>query len=84
VTQIAAGSGDSLAVTSTGQLYAFGTNYHGQLGSATNSGKTLPNPTPTQVSLPGETGTISQIAAGGNHSLVLTSSGQLYAFGDNY
>jgi alpha-tubulin suppressor-like RCC1 family protein len=83
VTQVAAGNLDSLAVTSTGQLYAFGLNEMGELGLATNSGTTTPNPTPTLVSLPGATGPVSQIAAGTLHTLALTSTGQLYAFGWN-
>jgi alpha-tubulin suppressor-like RCC1 family protein len=83
VTQIAAGAFHSLALTSTGQLYAFGENLFGELGSATNSGTEKPNPTPTLVSLPGATGPVTQIAAGGFFSLAATSTGQLYAFGHN-
>jgi hypothetical protein len=83
VSEIAAGGNHSLALTSTGQLYAFGYNRYGQLGSATNSGSNNSNPTPTLVSLPGASGPVSEIAAGADHSLALTSTGQLYAFGDN-
>jgi alpha-tubulin suppressor-like RCC1 family protein len=83
VTQIAAGQSHSLALTSTGQLYAFGSNLDGQLGLASNSGTSNPNPTPTLVTLPGATGPVAQVAAGGNHSFALTSTGQLYAFGNN-
>lgn len=39
----------SLAVTSTGQLYAFGSSFLGELGITTNSGLENPNPTPTLV-----------------------------------
>ncbi len=84
VTEVAAGNQHSLAVTSTGQLYAFGYNYYGQLGIAANSGTPKPNPTPTLVTLPGATGPVTQVAAGYQHSLAVTSTGQLYAFGDNY
>jgi alpha-tubulin suppressor-like RCC1 family protein len=84
VTQVAAGSDHSLVVTSSGQLYAFGYNYYGQLGSTTNVKTGTPDPTPTLVSLPGEIGTVTQTAAGSSSSLVVTSSGQLYAFGANY
>ena len=85
VTQVAAGGAFSLAVTESGQLYAFGENINGELGNPTNNlAKELkPNPTPTLVTLPGEVGSVAQIAAGDLHSLVLTSSGQLYAFGFN-
>jgi alpha-tubulin suppressor-like RCC1 family protein len=84
VTKVAAGSNFTLAVTSTGQLYAFGLNYYGQLGSAVNSGTTNANPTPAIVSLPGASGPVTEIAAGPNFSLAATATGQLYAFGENY
>jgi len=83
VVRVAAGGAHTLALTSTGQLYAFGINLAGELGSATNSGSASANPTPAPVTLPGATGVVAQIAAGGSHSLALTSTGQLYAFGDN-
>jgi alpha-tubulin suppressor-like RCC1 family protein len=85
VTQVAAGGAFSLAVTASGQLYAFGENINGELGNPTNnlSKELKPNPTPTLVTLPGEVGAVAQVAAGYNFALALTSSGQLYAFGDN-
>jgi alpha-tubulin suppressor-like RCC1 family protein len=83
VTQVAVGSEHTLALTSTGQLYAFGSNFYGQLGISTNSGSGTANPTPTLVSLPGATGPVTQVAAGSEHSLAVTSTGQLYAFGEN-
>jgi hypothetical protein len=83
VVQIAAGESHSLALTSSGQLYAFGANGYGELGNATNNKSGAPNPTPQLVTLPGELGLVIQIAAGADHSLALTSSGQLFAFGSN-
>jgi alpha-tubulin suppressor-like RCC1 family protein len=84
VVRVAAGGAHTLALTSTGQLYAFGINHDGELGNATNNGNANANPTPAPVTLPGATGTVAQIAAGAAHSLALTSTGQLYAFGYNY
>ncbi len=84
VIQVAAGSDHSLALTSSGQLYAFGKNTYGGLGNATNNGTPTPNPTPTLVTLPGARGRVIRIAAGGEHSLALTSTGQLYAFGSDF
>jgi alpha-tubulin suppressor-like RCC1 family protein len=83
VTQIAAGGNHSLAVTASGQLYAFGSNQFGQLGVLVNSDMLVPNAAPALVTLPGQVGPVTQIAAGGNHSLAVTASGQLYAFGSN-
>jgi len=84
VVQVGAGTDHSLAVTSTGQLYAFGLNQRGQLGIGTSSGTSNANPTPALVSLPGATGPVVRVAAGNRHSLAVTSTGQLYAFGDNF
>jgi hypothetical protein len=68
--RVAAGGDHSLAVTSTGQLYAFGLNQDGQLGSATNSGTTNANPTPTLVSVAGGA-TIGTIGIGPDASHTL-------------
>src|SRR5664279_2424964 len=84
VTQVAAGQFFSLAATSTGQIYAFGLNIQGQLGNSTNTGNDTPNPTPVPVTLPGASGQIVQLAAGMEHSLALTATGQAYAWGDNH
>ena len=83
VRSVAAGDDSSLVVTASGQLYAFGDNEYGELGIATDSGTTTPVSTPTLVTLPGEVGGVTAVAEGGNFSLVATSGGQLYAFGDN-
>jgi len=87
-THVAAGFDDSLVTTSSGQLYAFGGNRFGELGTSVRSGTTngvtpKPTPTPTLVKLPGRRGSITQVAAGADFNLVVTSTGQLYAFGDN-
>lgn len=83
VVQTAAGARFTLALTSSDQLYAFGSNQFGQLGVATGSGAPGANPTPRPITLPGETGRVAQLAAGASHSLVLTSAGELYTFGEN-
>ena len=83
VTQIAAGGVYSLAATSSGQLYGFGSNQFAQLGNPTNTGINGVIATPALMALPGQIGTIALLAAGAGHSLATTSSGQLYAFGHN-
>src|SRR5262249_31056551 len=83
VTHIAAGTMHSLVASSSGQLFAFGWNLWGQLGSTTNLVTNNANPTPTLVTLSGQSGSIAQLASGYAHSLVVTSTGQLFTFGYN-
>jgi len=78
VTAIAAGDNHSLALTSTGQVLAWGDNAAGQLGNGTTTGSSIP------VGVPMPLGTVvTAIAAGGSHSLALTSTGQVLAWGNN-
>ncbi|MGI4735907.1 MAG: RCC1 domain-containing protein, partial [Janthinobacterium lividum] len=76
--QVAAGQYHSLGLRADGTLYAWGYNYYGQLGNATNNGTTTATPTPTLVA-----GTYTQVAAGQYHSLGLRADGTLYAWGSN-
>ena len=78
-TAVAGGGGHSLALTSTGQVLAWGYNYSGQLGNGTTLNS---NPTPGAVNLPSGT-TVTAIAGGGSHSLALTSTAQVLVWGDN-
>jgi alpha-tubulin suppressor-like RCC1 family protein len=73
---VAAGSYHSLALTNTGQVYAWGYNSNGQLGL----GNTTLQPTPTLI--PGLADIVG-IAAGDTHSLAWTATGVLYAWGAN-
>ncbi|WP_338037175.1 hypothetical protein [Natronosporangium hydrolyticum] len=76
VTQVAAGSAHSLALTTTGQVLAWGANGFGQLGDGTNDSDVVP----VEVSQPGGL-TVSAIAAGSVHSLAVTATGQVIAWG---
>jgi alpha-tubulin suppressor-like RCC1 family protein len=78
ITAVAGGALHSLALTSTGQVLAWGNGSDGQLGNGTNASSNVP----VAVSLPPAT-TITAIAAGTVHSLALTSTGQVLAWGDN-
>jgi alpha-tubulin suppressor-like RCC1 family protein len=80
ITAVAGGGGQSLAVTSTGSVYACGNNNYGQLGNGT----TVNSPTPIHVTGGGLSGvTVTAAAGGGAHSLALTSTGAVYAWGYN-
>jgi len=75
-TAVAAGGDHSLALSSTGVVYAWGDNGHGQLGTGT----TVSASTPVAVTPPVGV-TFAAIAAGTGHSLALGSDGQVYAWG---
>jgi len=78
VTAIAAGGGHGLALTSTGQVLAWGRNNSGQLGNGTMNNSSIP----VQVSLPSGTA-VTAVAGGNSHSLALTATGQVLAWGIN-
>ncbi len=77
-TAIAAGGDHSLALSSTGQVYAWGANFDGQLGDGTTTSSDLP----ALVTAPPDTD-FTAIAAGTAHSLALSSTGVVYAWGYN-
>lgn len=79
--QVAAGTSHTLALTTDGQLYAWGANTEGQLGL---NGFTR-HLQPALVPLPAEAaGTRwAQVAAGCSHTLALTADGRLYSWGHN-
>ncbi len=78
VTAVSAGSDDGLAVTSTGAVLAWGENDTGQLGDDGTAGSDVP----VSVDLPKGT-RVTAVAAGSQHSLALTSTGAVLAWGYN-
>jgi len=82
-TVIAIGGGHthSLVLTSEGKVHAWGYNQNGQLGDGTG----IDSPVPVAVDMTGalDGKTVTAIAAGGDHNVVLTSDGQVYAWGRN-
>ncbi len=82
VQDIAGGGDYALALGTEGTtsvVYAWGANASGQLGTGNDNDAD----TPTAVSGLSGAGTISEISAGYDQSLALTSTGALYAWGDN-
>ena len=80
-TQVAAGSGHSLAIGSDGKIYAWGANDWGQLGIATAGA--AGTDVPVEVVLPEEPGGWKSIGAGSAHSLALSHNGHVYFWGRN-
>ncbi|MEV5571818.1 Ig-like domain repeat protein [Spirillospora sp. NPDC052269] len=78
ITQISAGSFQSMALTSDGRVLAWGQNNLGQLGDGT----TITRPAPVLVALPLDV-TITQISSGSQHNLGLTSDGRVLSWGWN-
>jgi len=78
VKAVSAGCDHSLALTSTGQVFAWGYNQNGQVGNGTNTDQL----TPVRVHLP-QGATANLIAAGCDHSFAFTSDGTLYGWGRN-
>jgi alpha-tubulin suppressor-like RCC1 family protein len=75
---IAAGVFHSLAIDTTGHIWSWGSNGHGQLGN----GSTTNSATPLAVTMPAGV-TLRAVAAGADFSLVLDKSGNAWAWGYN-
>ena len=74
ITAIAAGYTHSLALGSTGQLFAWGNNSSGQLGDGTGISRPSPVAVDQSGALAGKT--ITSISTGGDHTLVLAAAPQ--------
>eukprot|EP00986_Skeletonema_menzelii_P009111 scaffold4057_cov155-Skeletonema_menzelii.AAC.1 len=72
----------SVAITTDGMAYGWGRNETGQLGLGYTSAVV---PLPTELSIPGEEGEITFVAAGVGkyHTILVASNGLVYASGGN-
>jgi len=78
ISAVRAGCQDTIALTKTGTVLAWGMGLGGTLGN----GQTRNSATPVQVSLPKGT-KVKAISAGCAHNLALTTAGAVYAWGTN-
>uniref|UniRef100_A0A3Q1F320 Probable E3 ubiquitin-protein ligase HERC6 n=1 Tax=Acanthochromis polyacanthus TaxID=80966 RepID=A0A3Q1F320_9TELE len=76
VSFISCGESHSAALTKDGEVFTFGEGSHGQLGHNSSANEVKPR------LVEGLNGPASQIVCGRYHTLVLGSSGQLWAFGN--
>ena len=78
---IAAGSAHTLALATTGEVYAWGDNARGQLGTGATNSSNIPVPV-----LDGSSARLKNIvaiASGGKHSIAINQKGEVWAWGDN-
>ena len=79
VTAVSAGMYHSCALSASGQLYTWGNNSKGQLGLGRNSDMVFsPSLVESLAGVP-----VAGVACGGNHTLVVTRSGAVFAWGSN-
>ena len=81
VVQASAGSGHSLFVTDRGDLYACGDHRYGKLGLGGGDKVSEDITVPRYVKFRSPTVRVRQASAWHAHSLVVTTTGKLYAFG---
>ena len=79
--KLAAGTSHSLALAASGRIFAWGDNTSGKLGNGSTTASNVPVVVNANGVLAGKT--VTAIAAGANHSLALTSDGQVAAWGSN-
>lgn len=77
VIKISAGGYFNLALISTGDIYSWGYNLHGELGNGDNNESYVP----VKVR---DINNAVDISTGYNHSLCLTNDKRIYAWGENY
>ena len=76
---LSAGGTHSL-ILAGGKVYVAGSDRYGQLGQGVVNGATKTSFTPVEM----PSSIFVAIAAGGNHSLVVTADGKVFACGDNF
>ena len=78
VKAVSAGAYHTMAITESGELYAWGRNYFGQLGIGTGGARAdISAPTRvTEIS-----GPVAFVSAGSNHTAAITEAGRLYVWG---
>jgi alpha-tubulin suppressor-like RCC1 family protein len=82
IIKISCGFHHSMALTKDGNVYSWGNNSWGQLGNGNTHNSNVPNLIEFRDSYNNKI-EIKDISCGRRHSLLLTTAGDIYAFGDN-
>ena len=82
ITSVAAGNRYSVALSSTGEIYTWGENTQGQLGDGTTTHRSVPVKLTRSEAIAGVS--FSAISAGEDHTLALSSTGEIYTWGENF
>ncbi|KAI3382437.1 hypothetical protein SNEBB_003489 [Seison nebaliae] len=78
ISHLSAGDAHLICLSDNGKLYGMGSNSHGQLGTGDTKNREICTPIESLSLLP-----IEMIACGARHSMILTTSGKVFAFGSN-
>ncbi|HEV2375910.1 MAG TPA: hypothetical protein VGS19_27555 [Streptosporangiaceae bacterium] len=79
IKSVSTGDDHTLALTSGGNVWAWGRNFAGQLGDPNNGASLWP--TPFQIP---NLSNVVEVSAGGNDSYAVTGNGNVYAWGFDY
>lgn len=83
VVAISSGYSHKLALTKTGEVWAFGSNSQGQIGQDTSLVKSQDTPVKVDFSAHTNMGKIIQVIASSDASYALDNKGQVFAWGSN-
>ncbi|MBN2300575.1 MAG: InlB B-repeat-containing protein [Acholeplasmataceae bacterium] len=82
ITGVSLGRSHSSAITSNGNVFIWGYNYHGELGIGTEDNSNIPIKMTNQFNL-GVGEQIIQVSLGSAHSSAITSNGRIFMWGYN-
>lgn len=83
VKQLVAGRDHTCALTTSGRVRCWGSNFFGQLGDGTTTDVATPVIVPTAAGT-GELAGIKQLSAGAFHTCAVLTNGRLYCWGANF
>lgn len=76
------GLGHSMLTTSLGRIYSWGNNEYGQLGDGTTTKKNKPTDITSDFNFM-DNEKVHNVSIGSLHSLIVTTNGRIFAFGNN-